>query len=920
MIKVRENLLHLGSVRGQLQAHQTQPNAESSVIHVHSIWQELFRATLLDYYRLSTATENSETFAALSSLWSNYLVQIDEYLGTPIPLNSSRLAEDQHICEVHKNLLNTQINTIEEHLKSDDGNMLDRHNDLRNRLESRHIDILARSRSWREYTDRRDQVSNWLKQVDRSRQNIQLYYMELRTLTTIQNQINVILAIVPEGEAKLYQLKEAEQNLHYCTDDTLQTSMKISSRAMEERISNLKAGLKTWLNMVNNIKQLQESYVEYNSSVQEKLKECECIYITTNELNLVTETNYQNALNRLCNGKGHIPIVRTGIDKMSEIVEQLKDRVSTHETKSMRQMVDLLRHRCDDLDGQYLNLIQDCEEKMSRYGMFNERYNYLLDWIARLEERIHRLTLDISYVGDTDGVQRCIEDEIHIEMSKKERDRDWMVAVGKELLLLFSEANRNKEASDIQFKLNDILGRWDSVRLLMKSRSSELAEMKVTILKLEFRITELRTWLTHMEREFSKPVIFGSASEQALKVALEEISKLQKEIEDESLNFSEVLNLCDMILSDINVWKSHFNLGALSIAMESIEKRWKNLCHIPSDRKRQLRAVFLMFHELNRNHSEYSSWLNNRISCINQLTPPSEVTRSNIAEYLGKINVQVHEMNVKEDIRLNLEMSYRQLFTIKTLTCTNLVMLFGHVKDLLLLWSSTIEGVRAMETEQSDIFARFLDLHEDTVMRLTQIDAIWTDVEVTQLHETVRHKKVIDVQSRLDAVLILMTSTDDVGEQAQTFYLDKHPIQSMMDEYHKIYTDIRSRVEKSIQSEEVSEHHLYSAQAITLTEFTKKDAYLLELKGALKETDTHLKQFEKQLTEPKLMSRNKPAKLIGACQSSIELIEHLRNIIKSECNGTDEECSSDAVAGYSKMFNELLDKWKHEEQTQNKNR
>lgn len=906
----RENLLKLGPSRSQLQTYQVQDLSELPVPPVFELWQTLFKDTLLQYYRLSSNVVKDTDVAVVIELWNDYLKHVKMYLSTPIPSNILGLAEDQYICEVHQNLLTDQMNAIEKQLSLEHGCRLNplviNHNDNQNGLQMRLVEIKNRSHNWTIYNGLRDEICIWLRRLEHSRQSIPFYYLNLKRIPMIKLKIQNILAKLPEGEDKILKLKAAEQNLSHSADDPIKTSMKIIHSAMEERIDNVKAGLKTWLGVANQIQDLEDMFKGQVQTIQDGLTDCQHVYLSTSQLNLVSELEFKEALDVLKRKKQDIYHIRVDIEKMVDIFERLKERISPQELKSMRQLVCLLGHQCDDMEQQYAGLISDCLGKRALIGMFNERYTYLNDWMVDLEQRINRFGLEMSYVSDVEGVQRCIDDEIKAEISKKERDRDWMVCVGQQLLTLFSDAKQMDEASDIQFKLNDILRRWDSVQALSKSRSSELADMKVTFLKLELRIAELRTWLTHMEKEFAKPTLFEDASERSFKLALEGVSKLQREIENESLNFSEVLNLCDMLFSDINIWKSHFNMGALSVATESIERRWKHLCHLPTDRKRQIMSVWAIFQELQRAHAENFSWLEDRLARISRLEPPVEVSRASVAEYLGMLNVEVHEFQVKEVVRLNLETSYRQLFVISCLDSTNIVKIFQNVKDLLARWSKAIESINCMENEQSNNLANFLDLHEDTIMRLAQIDATWTNVEITQLHETVREKKISDVVTQLNSAELLIIAADDTGKLVQAFYADKRPIQKLMDEYHHMYADIRNRVQIASERGVTEEQRV---QAGTLTEFTKKDAYILELKGALKEAEINLDSFEKAIQDPKTVL-NKPNKIIGACESSVELIDHLRKIIQEECNGTDKESQVVEVDRYLKIFQDLMAKWK----------
>lgn len=925
LVAVREHLLKLGRTQNQLQKCQraAREDTEISVIEVLTIWQQLFKETFLQYYRLSSTLMKSEDITAVLKLWDDYLRHIEAFLDTPIPPNYSGLADDKYICEVHQNLLTNQMDVFEKNVRTEVAerfaHLINRHHVIQEKLQDRHVEIQRRAEYWDRYNSCQDELLDWIKRMEQARSGIQLYYLNLKRVPAIRSKIEEILNQIPKGEAKSMRLKEAESQILTCSDDTVRTSLKISHTAMNQRIQNLKAGLHTWLDFIARVTDLERAYNGQVAAVQQQLAECQQVYSTTCQKNLAAEPDFAGVLEPLQARHQQLLGVRGDIDQIMELLEQLKERVSPHDLKSMRQIVCLLGHQRDDLEQQFASLITDWTGQMSLYGLFNERYAYLVTWMEGLERRIHNYSAtelqSASSFAYADDLQRCMETEMEAERALKERDRDWLVASGKQLLTLFSEADRTQEVCDIQYKLNDVLGRWDSLKALTQSRGTELADMKVTLVKLELRIAELRAWLSRMEKEFAKPLQFADLSEGSYKQVVAGVTQLQREIEGESFNFSEVLNLCEMLFSDVNIWRSHFNMGALSVAMDNIERRWKQLCHLSTDRKRQIMSLWAMFQDLQRTHDEAKPWLEARLKEIEQLKPPAtDFNRSTVAEYLGKLNAAGHELRSKEALRVHLEKSHRQLFVIDLLEASNMTTLFQHVKVLLLRWTSALEEVTARENAQAMSFSNFLDLHEDAVMRVAQIDAAWTEVELMQLHETVRQRRVVEVTGQLTAAGELLQLADEAGAVVQEGYEEgeRGVIQALMDEYRGMYEGVAERVGR--ERVEVTETSS-AVQVNTLTEFTKKDAYLMELRGALRETELNLSALERELQEEG-RSFARPSKVIGACESSVELIEHLRTVIRDECQGTEEECEQVEVERLGKRFQLLIGMWRAKEKTE----
>lgn len=920
LVVVRDHLIKLSSVQTQLQRCQDagRDSPEVSVFEVVTIWQQLFKETFLQYYRLSTHLIKNEDVSAVLKLWEDYLKHVEGFLATTIPHTYSGLTDDRHICEVHENLLNNQKDVFEKNIKPEIASkfryLITVHNDILVQLRNRHDDLSNRIQMWDKYNSMQDEVLEWIKRMEQTRSSVQLHYLNLKRVPKMRLKIEELLNQIPDGEVKSLRLGELEKDiLSYC-DEGLGSALKNSHGAMDRRISNLKAALQTWLDYINRITQLENRYNAGVKTIQEKLTDGHATYATMCQRNLITEPNSNRIIEDLQKKKLQIVNIAVDLQQSRDTLEELKERISPYDLKSMRQIVCLLGHQRDDLEQQYSCLINDCINKLSLWSVFNERYTYLIGWTEGLKRRIQSSYSELAYVNHSDDVQRFIEKEIKTEMALKERDRDWIVSSGKQLLTIFSEANKPEQLCDIQYKLNNVLEQWEHLMAFTKSRSNELADMKTTIMKLEIRIAELRSWLFTMEKEFASPIHFEGLDEQSYKAALKVVDNLHRRIEKESSNFGEVMNLCEMLFSDVNTWKSHFNMSALSLAIDNIEQRWKHLCHLSTDRKRQIMSIWMMFQDIQKIYCENSSWLDEQQTAIASLKPPTEFNRATVPLYLEQVAAVMREMQSREKIFLHLENSYRQLFIIDILESSNMLHIFQHVKQMLYTWHTLYETlIRRFEIEMS-LFTKFLDLHESAVLRLTQIDAIWTEIEISQLHETVRTRKLRDITDQLQSLDDLIKLADETGAEIQNIYTDGAVIQSLMDEYHQLYFNIRQRLDNDGRAE-VVEHDL-SVQVKSLTSITPKDAYLMELKAALKEAESHLSTLEQELDKIKLGAFAKPNKVISACESSIELIQHLHSILKTECHCTSEECHEADVERLSEKFRELLGIWKATEKTE----
>lgn len=176
-------------------------------------------------------------------------------------------------------------------------------------------------------------------------------------------------------------------------------------------------------------------------------------------------------------------------------------------------------------------------------------------------------------------------------------------------------------------------------------------------------------------------------------------------------------------------------------------------------------------------------------------------------------------------------------------------------------------------------------------------------------------------------------------------------IQEMIDEYQLLWKDIQERiviikksikkqakqqasgskkeVDESVQVETLKFEQDSAVQVNTLpprlqrmTSISAKDAYLMELNSGLAETKTNIENLESlvasevpQQGSPELhMTAKKIAKLLATCQSNVELIEHLCEVLKTECNATEVESKSEEVQYLVNKFIMLMESAKSKEQ------
>lgn len=130
----------------------------------------------------------------------------------------------------------------------------------------------------------------------------------------------------------------------------------------------------------------------------------------------------------------------------------------------------------------------------------------------------------------------------------------------------------------------------------------------------------------------------------------------------------------------------------------------------------------------------------------------------------------------------------------------------------------------------------------------------------------------------------------------------------------------QSEVDESVQVETLKFEQDTAVQVNTLpplvrlTSITSKDAYIYELDSAIRECTANIDSFEVLVSSamplqgsPEIQTSGKTlAKLIATCQSSVELVKHLNQLLLSESNCTDEQARSVEVQNLITRFEDIL--------------
>lgn len=963
LLTLRTQLLALGRTEGQIKhlrehASDATSKTEYSIIEVLELWQQIFKDTFQQYQRLSTRLVQTQDGVSALKLWRQYLQHVQSFLASGLPDDYSSLNEHRHLCEVHQNLLSSQQSVLA--LKTGDGSnnvdpvlvnefntLSNLHNDTLAQISARHGEIENRISAWDKYQIDQARVLQWLRDKERERSRLQLRYIHLRRVPHVLRNIDALLEQVPQGEKDCDNLRGQQTQLSHFCNDALVASMRMEHSAVVQRVGNLKAALLTWKDFLTKILNKSRIYNEKVKQLQNNFEDVQQIVTATSNDLPNTADQIENCLAELRRQRVRINGLTPDLEAISVIQEELKECISPADMKTISQMVWILWQQEADLDQQLSSLINQIEERLSLNAIFLAKYERLMQWMDSVEQRLDNESH--SVLREPEELIRRLEKDLQSEISLREREKEWLLLSARELLTFYAgeSPNDKQHRLEIQKKSDSVVDRWERLRILCKSRSNKIHDLKVTMLRLEERIAAIRAWLYTMEVELTKPLAFKSADNSAFESVIQDHDKLQRAIEKESSNVGEVLNLCEMLLSDVDTWKAHFNTSTLTAAVENLERRWKNVCNMSVERKRRIHTIWSLLQEVLTLTREQKTWVTTQEKDLETLEGGTEnLNKDEVENRIEALEHKIKDIEAKAPIFKIFKQSHAKLLKTNGLEPENIQDLTTDAKDVLsrydVLITKALDIIGKLNKDLR-IYREFVNTHGKAIVALTQIDAELTKVQ----HLTGETSKPED---QFNAVQVLeqelkiceadLANADQLGLvlMKNAKREDINSIQILIDEYQLLWKDITERISllkielskkinEAVQKRTLKYETEVAVQVNTLpklnrtTSITAKDAYIYELEAALKECNSNLDQLEKEVNDTKRKPGSQVVnKAISAAQSSVELLNHLSTILITECFCSDEEAHVAEVADISARYETLVSLWKARERQHQQNK
>lgn len=734
---------------------------------------------------------------------------------------------------------------------------MERHHSVRNRLAA-----------WDKYRLDQSKLMNWLKDIERERNKLQLRFIHLRRLDNIVQRIQLLLDKVPSGESQVESLQAQQDFLLKNCDEALAVSVRMEHAANVQRLANIRASLETWRGFVMRIKELNSKHSEQSAKVSAKLQQVskvvsEAFHSGNGSVSLSQTKKQLDSLQQL---KSTLMECSSDLESLGVITEQLKECLSPSDMKSLNQHSTLLWQQHGDLEHQLALLAFKLGERCSLHSRWENRLGRLLIWIKDTETRFHNCDSIISLEEPEEALKR-LECELLAEMVPKRKELDWLQNTGKELAAAAEEMDRRK----MKEALEEVLVRWQKLESMGKARTNKLMELMRVTGTLERRLSETKVWLAKVESRLIEPFSIESMNENLMDDKLKDHERLQGEISAQRSNVADLLSQCEDLLSECETWKVSFGIDMIKSGMETVDRRWRNVCNRAEEKRTKMALVWRQLQELQDMRQRNDEWLvsmekelSNLEGSVKNLTIDESKKALETAEKLFQ------DIETRRGDLDKVEMCYGRLAKIG-LDLDNLRLLTVNVRQVIDRWhalTTRLNTILKALRQDNTTYREFITAHGAAVIGLTQVDILLTQAQHLTSNQNLAPKdklqQLADIEEELSTQNVTLQQADELALKVmqESHPEDVGPVQQLVDEYQLLWKDIRARVsslrkeievsgdkdvDEAVQVETLRFEQDTAVQVDTLpkmTRMTSVDAYAIELTAAVNECRDSLDALE----------------------------------------------------------------------------
>ncbi|XP_042359998.1 LOW QUALITY PROTEIN: nesprin-1-like [Plectropomus leopardus] len=291
----------------------------------------------------------------------------------------------------------------------------------------------------------------------------------------------------------------------------------------------------------------------------------------------------------------------SGFRELATMKMDLSQYVAAGDSALLEQQLEQLHTQWEELCMKVSLRRQEIADRLNAWTIFNDKNKEFCDWLTQMENKVCH-SGDLSIEEMVEKLKKDCMEEINLFSENKSH----LKQLGEQLLLASDEAKQTQ----VHCSLQEVNQRWHNLFHLIEARVKKLKETLVAMQQLDKNMSNLRTWLSRIEAELSRPITYSVCHHQEIQKRLAEQQELQRDIEQHTEGVASVLSLCDVLLQDEDAAGGiEAESDSLQETSHSLDQRWRAICAMALDRRLRIEETWKLWCKFLDDYSRFEDWL-----------------------------------------------------------------------------------------------------------------------------------------------------------------------------------------------------------------------------------------------------------------------------------------------------------------------
>ncbi|KAK2855974.1 hypothetical protein Q5P01_004709 [Channa striata] len=291
----------------------------------------------------------------------------------------------------------------------------------------------------------------------------------------------------------------------------------------------------------------------------------------------------------------------TGLRELGAMKTDLSQYVAAGDSALLEQQLEQLHGQWEELCMKVSVRRQEIADCLNAWTIFNDKNKEFCDWLTQMENKVCH-SGDPSIEEMVEKLKKDCMEEINLFSENKSH----LKRLGEQLLSASDEAKQTR----VHGSLQEVNQRWHNLFHHIEARVKKLKETLATVQQLDKNMSNLRSWLSRVEAELSRPITYSVCHHQEIQRRLAEQQELQEDIEQHTEGVASVLSLCDVLLHDEDAaGGTEAESDSLQETSRSLDQRWRTICAMALDRRVRIEETWRLWCKFLDDYSRFEDWL-----------------------------------------------------------------------------------------------------------------------------------------------------------------------------------------------------------------------------------------------------------------------------------------------------------------------